>query len=78
MLEWGVEGRCVREGEPVSLASLLCFALSATMTEQEVPSSVARRIIMKFLTNEGFNPQEILTHLKAQLRTLHSQNWMFT
>ena len=41
MIEWGVEGRCVREGESAWLAS----PLSAAMSEQEVPSSVAQHII---------------------------------
>ncbi|XP_073989689.1 histone-lysine N-methyltransferase SETMAR-like [Rhodnius prolixus] len=49
------------------------------MTEQEVPSSVAQRIIIKFLTNEGVKPSEILTRLRAQFgdSTL-SQNRVFT
>ena len=36
------------------------------MSEQEVASSVAQRIIIKFLTKEGVKPSEILTRLKAQ------------
>lgn len=49
------------------------------MTEREVPSSVAQRIIIKFLTNEGVKPSEIFTRLKAQFgdATL-SQNRVYT
>jgi hypothetical protein len=36
------------------------------MAEQEVPSSVAQRIIIKFLTKEGAIPSEIFTRLQAQ------------
>lgn len=36
------------------------------MSEQEVASPVAQRIIIKFLTKEGVKPSEILTRLKAQ------------
>ena len=36
------------------------------MSEQEVPPAVAQRIIIKFLTNEGVKPSEILTRLTAQ------------
>jgi hypothetical protein len=36
------------------------------MAEQEVPSSVAQRIIIKFLTKEGVIPSEIFTMLQAQ------------
>jgi hypothetical protein len=47
---------------PHTTASLV----SITMSEQEVPSSVAQRIIIKFLTTEGVKPSEILRRLKAQ------------
>ena len=72
-MKWGVEGRCVREGESAWLASPLCSVLSAAMSEQEVPSSVTQHIIINFLTNEGVKPSEILTRLKVQ-----SQNRVFT
>jgi hypothetical protein len=36
------------------------------MAEQEVPSSVAQRIIVKFLTKEGVIRNEIFTRLQAQ------------
>jgi hypothetical protein len=36
------------------------------MAVQEVPSSVAQRIIIKFLTKEGVIPSEIFTRLQAQ------------
>lgn len=36
------------------------------MTEQEVPVSVAQRIIIRFLVNEGVKPSEVLTRLQAQ------------
>jgi len=37
-----------------------------TMSEQEVPSAVAKRIILKFLPNENTKPAEILRRLTAQ------------
>jgi hypothetical protein len=36
------------------------------MVEQEVSSSVAQRIIIKFLMKEGATPSEIFTRLQAQ------------
>jgi hypothetical protein len=36
------------------------------MTEQEVASSVAQRLIIKFLTKEGAILSEIFTRLQAQ------------
>jgi len=36
------------------------------MSEREVPTATAQRIIVKFLTNEGVKPSEILTRLRAQ------------
>lgn len=36
------------------------------MSEQEVPSAVSQRIIIKFLTAEGVPPAEIFGRLKAQ------------
>ena len=36
------------------------------MSEQEVPPAVAQCIIIKFLTDEGVKPSEILTRLTAQ------------
>jgi hypothetical protein len=36
------------------------------MAEQEVPSSVVQRIIIKFLTKEDVIPSEIFTRLQAQ------------
>jgi hypothetical protein len=36
------------------------------MAEQEVPSSVAQHIIIKFLMKEGVIPSEIFTRLQAQ------------
>lgn len=42
------------------------FLISTTMSEQRVPSSVAQRIIIKFLTTEGVKPSDILRRLKAQ------------
>lgn len=43
----------------------LCY-VSTAMSEQEVTPAVAQRIIIKFLTNEGVKPSEILTRLTAQ------------
>jgi hypothetical protein len=37
-----------------------------TMSEQVVPSAVAQRIIVKFITNENVKPDRILTRLTAQ------------
>jgi hypothetical protein len=37
-----------------------------TINEQDVPSCVAQRIIVKFLTNENVKPAEILKRLGAQ------------
>jgi hypothetical protein len=44
-----------------------CF-LSAVITinEQDVPSCVAERIVVKFLTNENVKPAEILMRVGAQ------------
>jgi hypothetical protein len=36
------------------------------MSEQVVPSAVAQRIVVKFLTNENVKPAEILMRLRAQ------------
>ena len=36
------------------------------MSEQEVPSAVSQRIIIKFLTAEGVPPSEIFTRIQAQ------------
>jgi hypothetical protein len=36
------------------------------MTEQAVPSAVAQRINIKFLTNENVKPAEILKRFRAQ------------
>jgi hypothetical protein len=36
------------------------------MAVQAVPSSVAQRIIIKFLTKEGVIPSEIFTRFQAQ------------
>jgi hypothetical protein len=35
------------------------------MSEQSIPSAVAQRIIVKFVTNENVNPADILTRLNA-------------
>jgi hypothetical protein len=45
------------------------------MAEQEVPNSVAQRIIIKFLTKEGVIPSEIFTSFKHSLgmNVCHSQ-----
>lgn len=36
------------------------------MSEQEYPSSVAQRIIIRFLTREGVKQSDILPRVKAQ------------
>ena len=49
------------------------------MSEQKVPSYVVQCIIIKFLTNDGVKPSEILSRLKAQFGdTTLSQNSVFT
>ena len=53
-------------GESAWWAVSLRSFLSTAMSEQEVPSPVAQRIVIKFLTKEGVKPSEILTQLKAQ------------
>jgi len=53
--------------------------VSAAMTEQEVHSSVAQRIIIKFLSNEGVKSSEVFTRLKVQFGdTALSQNRVYT
>lgn len=41
-------------------------SVTIAMSEREVPSSVAQRIIVKFLTTEGVKPSAILRRLQAQ------------
>jgi hypothetical protein len=36
------------------------------MSERAVPSAVAQRIVVKFLTNENVKPHDILKILRAQ------------
>jgi len=48
--------------------TLLTSLVSITMSEQEIPSSVAQRIIIKFLTIEGVKPSDILRRLVEQFR----------
>jgi hypothetical protein len=42
------------------------FSIVMTMSEQVVPYAVARRINVKFLTNESLKPVENLVRLRAQ------------
>ena len=42
--------------------------VARAMSEQEVPSSVAQRVIMKFLAREGVKSSETLRRLQAQFR----------
>lgn len=56
---------CGGEGTP-SYAYSTRSRLSSTMSEHEVPSSVAQRVIIRFLANEGVKSAEILTRLQAQ------------
>jgi hypothetical protein len=66
-------------GEAAWLAPAVSSVVSAAMTEQEVHSSVAQRIIIKFLSNEGVKSSEIFTRLKAQFGdTTLSQNRVYT
>jgi hypothetical protein len=39
-----------------------------TMSEREVPVSIAQRIIIKFLSREGVKPAEILMRLTEQFK----------
>jgi hypothetical protein len=41
--------------------------VAITMSEQVIPSAIAQRIIVKFLTNESVKLAEILRSLRAQL-----------
>jgi [histone H3]-lysine36 N-dimethyltransferase SETMAR len=41
-------------------------SVATRMSEKAVPCSVAQRIIIKFLTNEGIPPSQILTRLRSQ------------
>lgn len=41
-------------------------SVTVMMSVQEVPGSLAQRIIVKFLSNEGVKPSEMLTRLQAQ------------
>lgn len=55
------------EGDPPRRGFYITASLvSITMSKQEVPSSVAQRVIIKFLTTEGVKPSEILRRLKTQ------------
>jgi len=45
---------------------LPAFSAVITMSEQVVPSAVAQRIVVTFLTNENVKPGEILMRLRAQ------------
>ena len=56
---WGGDTCFSRLGYLVAL-------VSSAMSEREVPPAIAQRIIVKFLTNEGIKPSEILTRLRAQ------------
>lgn len=53
-------------GEARGLASSTLSVSTVTMSEQEVPSSIAQRVIIKFLAAEGVKPAEILRRLTAQ------------
>jgi hypothetical protein len=44
----------------------MLLSVVITMSEQVVPSAVAQRIIVTFLTNENVKPAEILMRLRAQ------------
>jgi len=50
----------------------LIALVSGAMSEREVPTAIAQRIIVKFLTNEGVKPSEILTRLRAQFGDMTS------
>jgi len=56
------EGHHYPRRRPHTIASLISIIIS----EQEVPSSVAQFIIIKFLTTEGLKPSEILRRLKVE------------
>jgi hypothetical protein len=61
----------VREGIPITLITYRCMSscflsIVITMSKQVVPSAVAQRFIVKFLTNEDAKPAEILKRLRAQ------------
>jgi hypothetical protein len=50
----------------VSLDIYLFLVNSDYDSEQVVPSAVAQRIIVKFLTNKNVKPAEIVNRLRAQ------------
>jgi hypothetical protein len=61
----------VREGITITVITYCCVStcfLSVEITsEQAVPSVVAQRIIVKFLTNENVKPAKIVKRLRAEL-----------
>ena len=60
-----IRDRCGGEGTP-SHACRTRSRVSSTMSDHEVPLSVAQRVIIRFLANEGVKSAEILTRLQAQ------------
>lgn len=67
---------CVRSGGTGLVNGRALFCPSTDVSEQEVHMSVAQRIIIKFLNNEGVKPLETLTRLKAQFAdTTQSKNF---
>lgn len=60
-------------------ACMLGFVICTAMTAQELQSSVTQWIIIKFLSNEGVKPPEILTRLRTQFGdSTQSQNRQYT
>jgi transposase len=64
---WGGDTFFSRLGYRISL-------VSSALSEQEVATAIAQRIIVKFLTNEGVKPSEILTRLHAQFGDMMSSS----
>jgi hypothetical protein len=57
-------------GEAVEQHRSVQSVVIITMSEQEVPVSVAQRIIIKFLSGEGVKPAQILRRLTEQFKGL--------
>jgi hypothetical protein len=55
-------------GEAVERRRSVRSVVIITMSEREVPVSVAQRIIIKFLSREGVKPAEILRRLTEQFK----------
>jgi histone-lysine N-methyltransferase SETMAR len=60
-----------------SFLGYLVALVSSAMSERGVPPAIAQHIIVKFLTNEGVKPSEILTRLRAQFGDMTSSTQVY-